>query len=121
MSKKRVGFDADSAPYGLIAPLKTFKTSSSLSVDRRIEDAFYDKDMLATQAVANLYHQGVEVSKINRILSMGMLGIQKNRKLVPTKWSISATDDIISSELTKEIESHQSIDFFEVYRYCSSG
>ncbi len=119
--KKNFGFDADSAPYGLIAPLKTFKTSSSLSVDRRIEDAFYDRDMLATQAVANLYHQGVEVSKINRILSMGMLGIQKNRKLVPTKWSISATDDIISSELTKEIESHQSIDFFEVYRYAHLG
>ncbi len=119
--KKNFGFDADSAPYGLIAPLKTFKTSSSLSVDRRIENAFYDKDMLAIQAMANLYHQGVEVSKINRILSMGMLGIQKNRKLVPTKWSISATDDIISSKLTNEIENHQSIDFFEVYRYAHLG
>ena len=119
--KKNFGFDEDSAPYGLIAPLKTFKTSSSLSVDKRIENAFYDKDMLATQAIAKLYHQGVEVSKINRILSMGMLGIQKNRKLVPTKWSISATDDMISSKLTKEIENHQSIDFFEVYRYAHLG
>ena len=90
-------------------------------MDRRIENAFYDKDMLATQAIASLYHQGVEVSKINRILSMGMLGIQKNRKLVPTKWSISATDDIISSKLTKELENHQSIDFFEVHRYAHLG
>jgi len=119
--KKNFGFDADSAPYGLIAPLKTFKTSSSLSVDRRIENAFYDKDMLATQAIANLYHRGVEVSKINRILSMGMLGIQKNRKLVPTRWSISATDDIISSKLTKEIEIHRTVDFFEVYQYAHLG
>jgi hypothetical protein len=119
--KKNFGFDADSAPYGLIAPLKTFKTSSSLSVDRRIENAFYDKDILATQAIANLYHQGVEVSKINRILSMGMLGKQKNRKLVPTRWSISATDDIISSKLTEEIEIHQTVDFFEVYQYAHLG
>jgi DNA repair protein NreA len=119
--KKNFGFEADSAPFGLIAPLKTFKTSSSLSVDKRIENAFYDKDMPATQAIVNLYHKGVEVSKINRILSMGMLGIQKNRKLVPTKWSISATDDIVSSKMANELEKHQSIDFFEVYRYAHLG
>src|SRR5919112_3895649 len=119
--KRNFGFDADSAPYGLIAPLKTFKTSSSLSVDKRIENAFYDKDMPSAQAIVNLYHQGVEVSKINRVLSMGMLGIQKNRKLVPTRWSISATDDIISSKLTEEIEIHQTVDFFEVYQYAHLG
>ncbi len=48
---------------------------------------------------------------------MGMLGLQKNRKLVPTKWSISATDDIISTNLTKEIENYPPIEVFEVYQH----
>ncbi len=79
--KKNFGFDTDSGPYGLVSPLKTFKTSSSLSVDKRLENAFYEKDLLAKESIVNLYHQGVEISKINRIFSMGMLGLQKNRKL----------------------------------------
>jgi hypothetical protein len=120
--KKNLSFDTDAnSPYGLIAPLKTFKTSSSLSVDKRLENAFYDKDLIAKESIINLYHQGVEISKINRIFSMGMLGLQKKRKLVPTRWSISATDDIISTNLTKEIENNSSIELFEVYQHHHLG
>ena len=52
-----------------------------------------------------------------------MLGLQKNRRLVPTRWSISATDDIISASLLKRLteEAYQTIDFFEVYRYYHLG
>ena len=48
---------------------------------------------------------------------MGMLGVKKKRKLVPTRWSISATDDIISGILVKEIEMNPTIDLFEVTRH----
>ena len=49
--------------------------------------------MLANEAVLNLYDAGVEISKIQKCFSIGMMG--KKRKLTPTKWSITATDDII--------------------------
>ena len=122
--EKESGLDIDSAPFGPVAPLKAFKTSSSLSVDQRLENAFYDKDLRAAQAIVRLYHRyGIEVSRIHRVLSMGMLGLQKNRRLVPTRWSISATDDIISASLIKRIaeEAYQAIDFFEIYRYYHLG
>jgi len=122
--EKDSGLDIDSAPFGPAAPLKTFKTSSSLSIDQRLENAFYDKDLRAAEAVVRLYHRyGIEVSRIHRVLSMGMLGLQKNRRLVPTRWSISATDDIISASLLKRLteEAYQTIDFFEVYRYYHLG
>ena len=112
-----MALDTDSGPFGPIAPLKTFKTSSSLSVDHRLEDVFYDKDLRADEGIVNLYQGGVEVSRIHRVLSMGMLGLQKNRRLVPTRWSISATDDVISASLIKKIEAFPTIDFFKVYRY----
>ncbi len=117
--KKNTGIDADSAPYGLTAPLKNFKACSSFSVDKRIEKVFYDKDLSSRDSIMNLYHEGVEISKINRILSVGMIGLKKNRKMVPTKWSISATDSTISANLVKKItvENYQSIDLFEVYKY----
>jgi hypothetical protein len=114
-------FDLDSSPYGLVAPLKNFKISSSISIDKRIENIFYDKDLNSTESILKLYQNRVEISKINRILSMGMLGLKKNRKLVPTKWSISATDDIISTNLTKKIENFSNLELFEVHQYHHLG
>ena len=114
-------FDTDSSPYGLVAPLKNFKISSSISIDKRIENTFYDKDLNSTQSILKLYQNGVEISKINRILSMGMLGLKKKRKLVPTKWSISATDDIISTNLIKKIENYPNLELYEVLRYHHLG
>ncbi len=109
-----------SAPFGPVAPLKSFKTSS-LSVDKRLENVYYDKDLRTAEAVIDLYHKEVEVSRIHRVLSMGMLGVQKNRRLVPTRWSISATDDIISVSLIKSIDIYSRVDFFEVYKYSHLG
>ena len=77
--------------------------------------------MRAAEAVIDLYQKEVEVSRIHRVLSMGMLGVQKNRRLVPTRWSISATDDIISVSLIKSIDIYSRIDFFEVYKYSHLG
>ena len=118
--EKEFGLDTESAPFGPVAPLKNFKTSS-FSVDPRLENVYYDKDLHATEAVVDLYQKGVEVSRINRVLSIGMLGLQKNRRLVPTRWSISATDDIISVNLIKDIDTYPTIDFFEVYKYSHLG
>ena len=113
--------DVENAPFGLVAPLKSFKSSSSLSANHSIENAYYDKDLRAMEAIVRLYQAGIEVSRIQRVLSMGMLGLQKNRRLVPTRWSVSATDDIISSSLVGQIESCPTINFFEVYKYSHIG
>ncbi len=119
--EKNIGLDIESAPFGPVAPLKTFKTSSFLSVDQRLENAYYDKDLRASEAVVELYKKGLEISRIHRVLSLGMLGLRKARRLVPTRWSISATDDIISSSLIKDIDVYPTIDFFEVYKYSHLG
>lgn len=103
-------------PFGPAAPLKNFKTSSTSS-DQRIESAYYDSDLRASDAIIDLYDRGVETSRINRVLSIGMLGLKKGRKLVPTRWSITATDDMISRKLVLENDESESIDLFEVTRY----
>jgi hypothetical protein len=110
----------ESAPFGPVAPLKSFKTAS-LSIDKRLENVYYDKDLRAAEAIVDLFQQEVEVSRIHRVLSVGMLGLQKNRRLVPTRWSISATDNIISVNLIKSIVSYAQIDLFEVYKHSHLG
>ncbi|HEX7032440.1 MAG TPA: hypothetical protein VF172_05520 [Nitrososphaera sp.] len=115
--EKEIRLNAEAAPFGPAAPLKTFK-ASSLSADPRIEAAFYDNDLKASDAIVELYRRGVAVSSIHKVLSVGMLGLKKSRRLVPTRWSISATDDIISSTVIKEnVANNPTIDLFEVTQY----
>ena len=58
-------FDGQSAPFGPVGDLKSAKFSTSSS-EKKLERVYYDKDMLANEAVLNLYDAGVEISKIQR-------------------------------------------------------
>jgi hypothetical protein len=117
---RELRLNTEAAPFGPAAPIKTFK-ASSLSADQKIESAFYDGDLRAKDAVMELYKKGIETSSIHRVLSVGMLGLKKNRKLVPTRWSITATDDIISASVVRQNEANESIDMFEVRQYSHLG
>ncbi|MBA4451928.1 MAG: hypothetical protein ACE5SV_01505 [Candidatus Nitrosomaritimum aestuariumsis] len=117
-STKNISIDGESAPFGPIGEIKKSKFSSS-SATKPIEKIFYDKDLKAKDAVLNLYNSGIEISKIQKCFSIGMLG--KDRKLVPTKWSITATDDIISNSLVEEILEFDLIDSCKIFSYEHLG
>ena len=104
-------------PFGSQAEIKSFKISSSISTNKKIEYLYLDSHIKANDAIIELYKNGIEVSQINKVLSLGMLGQKNKRHLVPTRWSISATDDILSSNLVRQIELYQSIDSFKVIKY----
>ena len=111
-------FNHHSAPFGPVRQIKSARFSAATSV-KAIEDAYYDTDLKASDAVLNLYNSGIEISRIQRCLSIGMLGTK--RVLVPTRWSITATDDIICRYLLDEILNYSVIDFFKVFHYTHYG
>jgi hypothetical protein len=113
-----VSLDGESAPFGPIGEIKSAKFSGSTSI-KSIEKTYYDKDLNAQDAVLNLYNSGIEISKIQKCFSIGMLG--QKRKLVPTKWSITATDDIICKSLTDDILNNNVIDSHRVFSYEHLG
>ena len=113
-----ISLDGESAPFGPIGEIKSAKFSSSSST-KSIEKIFYDKDLKSKDAILSLYNTGIDVSRIQKCLSIGMLG--KERKLVPTKWSITATDDIISKSLAEEILDYSLIDSCKVFSYEHLG
>jgi hypothetical protein len=116
LSHQNNDLNKEFTPFGPQAEIKSFKLSSSTSTNKKIDNLYSDTTVKATDAVIDLYNNGIEISQINKVLSLGMLG-RKKRHLVPTRWSISATDDIISSYLVKKIDLYQSIDKFEVIKY----
>ncbi len=110
--------DGYSAPFGPIGEIKSVKFSSSVS-QRQIEKVYYDRDLLASDAVLKLYNSGIEISQIQKCFSIGMMG--KKRKLVPTRWSITATDDIISQSLIDETLDYPLIDGTRVFHFEHMG
>jgi len=110
--------DGESAPFGPIGEVKKAKFSPTSTI-RSIEKAYYDNDLKAADAVLNLYNSGVEISKIQKCFSIGMLG--KERKLVPTRWSITATDDIISNSLVSRILDYDMIDSCQMFSFDHLG
>jgi len=114
--KRVITLSEDSQPFGPSAPLKSFKVSD-VKVDQRIEKAFYDRDLKASEAIVDLYDEGVLVTRIQRAFSLGMFGSAKRRKLVPTRWSITAVDSNLSLELIDRIKQHDTIDDYRVYSF----
>lgn len=110
--------DGESAPFGPIGEIKSAKFSG-MTASKPIEKTYYDRDLKAEDAVLKLYNSGIEISKIQKCFSIGMFG--KERKLVPTRWSITATDDIISNNLVSEILDHTQIDSCMVFTHEHLG
>ncbi len=99
----RLVLDDNVQPFGPSAPLRSLDVDT-LKVDRKLDRAYSDTDLLARNAVLELYEGGIPVSKIQRAFSVGAFGIAKNRKFVPTRWSITAVDDTVGKDLREEVK-----------------
>lgn len=110
----RLALDDSVQPFGPSAPIKKLKTDN-IQIDQRIDKANSDTDLKAVEAVLDLYKNKIFVSKIQRAFSVGAFGIEDNRRFVPTRWSITAVDDIISKNLVKKVKDFPYINEFRVY------
>ncbi len=109
-----IHLDDDVQPFGPSAPIRDLHVGSARYNDK-IEKAYYDTDLRATNAVVELYNRGVMVTKIQKAFSVGAFGIEKKRRLVPTRWSITAVDDIISKNLVEKVKAFPEINEYRVY------
>ncbi|MCW3984589.1 MAG: Nre family DNA repair protein [Candidatus Bathyarchaeota archaeon] len=109
-----IHLDDDVQPFGPSAPIRDLHVGSARYNDK-IEKAYYDTDLRATNAVVELYNRGVMVTKIQKAFSVGAFGIEKKRRLVPTRWSITAVDDIISKSLVEKVKTFPEINEYRVY------
>jgi hypothetical protein len=98
-------------PWGPASQMQKARITSNTSVDKRVEYVVRDNDLKAAPAITKLYKKGFEEAALSKLISVGNLGLKNNRKLVPTRWSITATDDTIGKFLIKEIKDFQEGDF----------
>ncbi len=91
-------------PFGPQAELQKAQITANPTVDSRVERVVSDVDLKAAEAVISLYKKGFEENFLTKLMSVGNVGIGKDRKLVPTRWSITAIDDTLGKKLIQEIK-----------------
>ncbi len=91
------------------APLQYARLQENPKIKPKVDYLVSDSDTKSVTAIKELYQSNIEISNINKILSAGLLGLKTQRRLVPTRWSITAVDDTISKELLKKIRYYPEI------------
>ncbi|MDD3421229.1 MAG: Nre family DNA repair protein [Methanocellales archaeon] len=113
--KKELRFDDVLSPMGPSGRIKTLKITENPSVPKKIDHLVFDTDVLAKDAIGELYKGDISTYHIGRLFSVGLLGRHDDRKLVPTRWSITATDDIIGRELITQVKTNPELDEIRVF------
>jgi DNA repair protein NreA len=119
-SKKPRGtsFSDEHAPHGPSGLIQKFDIDN-VKWDHALEKAFYDTDLKAADAVLDLNNNGIPFSNIQKAFSVGAMGVGKRRKLVPTRWSITACDSTIGDKLLKTVRFNDILDTHRVYEFSS--
>jgi len=107
--------DRHVAFIGNPAPLEKVQIESNIQVNKKVDYLTNDKDAKATQAILELYKSGIAVSNVIKLLTAGLLGKKFQRKLVPTRWAVTATDDIVSKNLLKKIKSYSELQEYRLF------
>ena len=101
--RPRLDFDGVLAPVGPVAEAERVELEAEPRVPTPVERAVSDTDAPASELLVELYDSGVDVYHSTRLLSLALLGAEGRRRLVPTRWAITAVDSTVGLELKRRV------------------
>ncbi len=104
--KVRLNYVPNAPPMGPNAKLIKVDLNENPKIDKKVDYVVGDVDFKASDAITYLYEKGFDENFLSRLLSIGNLGVRTDRKLVPTRWSITATDDALGKKLIEEVKQY---------------
>jgi len=113
--KLSVVFSPREPPSGPSASIKRAVLAENPNVPKPVDYVVSDTDLKAEKGILRLYGSTVNQRQITRMFSIGLLGAKRQRRLVPTEWSITAIDDILGKAIHKEILNYPWINKFMIF------
>jgi hypothetical protein len=113
--------DDVATPTGPRARAEYADLAENPHVPRPVKKTLEDDEWGAEGAMTYLYRRDFDVYEIESVLSAGALGRADDRRLVPTRWSITAVDDTVGQYLKGRTRSATAVDAVEVYHERQLG
>jgi len=115
-NKMNIGRKKDQVltPHGMRAPLKKAKITGNVKINQKVDKVLND-EIKASKGLEFLYKNKISEYALSKILSVGVLGLKKNKRLVPTRWSITATDDTLGKSLINSIKEYKWIENYQLF------
>jgi hypothetical protein len=114
-------FTSREPPSGPSASITRAVLAENPKVPRPVEKVVSDTDLKAIEGIVTLYESEISQRQITRMLSIGLLGTRRLKRLVPTEWSITAVDDILGKKIHKEVLGYPWINEFMVFGHKALG
>ena len=115
-NRVRIGREKDKVltPMGMSVEIEKAEISGNVKIDANVDKIIND-EIKASEGVEFLYNKNFDEYFLSKVLSVGALGLKKDKRIVPTRWSITATDDMIAKNLLKEVREYKWIENFEFF------
>jgi DNA repair protein NreA len=92
-------------PTGASAPMRRVRVCDNPKIPKKV-DSLISEGRKARETAIELYGKGLDNYYITNVLSVGKLGLLENRIMVPTRWSITATDDMLGKHLIEKVREY---------------
>ncbi|MFW6231185.1 MAG: hypothetical protein ACOC32_04150, partial [Nanoarchaeota archaeon] len=115
MPRFRLSFQGEASPHGPAVPLAKATITENVRIPTKVDKAVSDPDYKASDALNDLYRHHFDEHYLTKVLSVGNLGVRTQRKLVPTRWSITAVDDSLGKGLLDDVKRYTNHVSHEAY------
>lgn len=109
------------SPMTSMVEVSALSMSSNPKIPGKVDYFHGDVHLDSSEAVWQLYRSGLDIGYLEGVFSSGSLGIGSKRRLVPTRWSITAVDDILYRKMKGEIIGYPMIQDITVFRNSYNG
>jgi len=106
---------SDITPYGPTVRMKKAEVTENPKIPTKVDKVYSDDSLKAVDAIDYLDKHEFDEHYLTKLLSAGTLGLKTGRKLVPTRWSITAVDDTIGKRNIKKIRDFNNRMDYRVY------
>ncbi|MDD3178096.1 MAG: hypothetical protein PHR26_01120 [Candidatus ainarchaeum sp.] len=116
-SKKKLIIEKEIGISNIAYDFEKFKIINNIKISNHIEKITSQGDIKASEAIKYLFKKKEDVYKIQQILSSGSLGINNQKIFVPTKFAITAVDDILSKNILEKTINYNPINEYRLYKF----
>lgn len=96
----------DATPHGPVVALKKVEVTENPKIPAKVDKLVDDVDLKAQEALVYLHNEGFDEQYLTKLITLGILGVKPQRKLVPTRWGITAVDDTLGKQYITEIKEY---------------